>query len=69
MAILLGLWGFEVIAVRSGLEALEAVQLHRPDVILLDLAMPKMDGLQVARRVREQSPRKGHRPFYRIYLW
>jgi CheY-like chemotaxis protein len=57
------MWGFEAIAVRSGSEALEAVRLHSPDIILLDLAMPKMDGLQVAKRLRDLVPTNGKRPF------
>jgi DNA-binding NarL/FixJ family response regulator len=40
----------------NGIEALQLVQTLRPDVLLLDLAMPGMDGLEVARRARELSP-------------
>ena len=41
----------------DGLEALRLVGAMRPDVLLLDLAMPGLDGLEVTRRARELSPR------------
>ncbi len=47
--------GFEVFTAGSGEEALEAISHHRPDVILLDLGLPSMSGLEVIKRVRAQS--------------
>ncbi len=47
--------GFEVFAAYSGEEALEAVAHYRPDVMVLDLGLPGMSGLEVAREVRAQS--------------
>ena len=44
--------GHEVIAVEDGIEALDAIQKHRPDVILLDVGMPGMDGIEVCRRLK-----------------
>jgi two-component system NarL family response regulator len=41
----------------SGVEALEAYERHRPDVTLLDLRMPVMEGVEVVRRIRERDPR------------
>lgn len=52
---LVGGWGFEVQTTASGSGALDAVAGERPDLILLDLAMPGMDGIQVCRRLREWS--------------
>ncbi|HUJ25326.1 MAG TPA: response regulator [Myxococcales bacterium] len=36
--------GFDVLAAANGLEALEVARQHRPDVIVLDVALPKLDG-------------------------
>ena len=47
--------GFEVFAAGSGEEALEAIAHHRPDLMLLDLGLPGISGLEVCKRVRAQS--------------
>lgn len=44
--------GYGVAAVSSGAEAFDEIAAHRPDVILLDLRMPGMDGWEVLNRVR-----------------
>ena len=44
--------GHEVIAVADGAAALEAVHRHRPDVVLLDVSMPLVDGLEVCRKLK-----------------
>ena len=44
---------YEVVAAADGLEALEAIARKRPDVILLDLLMPRMDGLAVIDRLQQ----------------
>ena len=48
--------GFEVLAVGSGAEALVQLEAQLPEVVLSDLAMPGMDGLTLARRLREKHP-------------
>ena len=45
--------GFQVIIANNGEMALELIGLHRPVVALLDIMMPKLSGLVVARRVRD----------------
>jgi two-component system NarL family response regulator len=40
----------------NGVEAMEAFEQHRPDVTLLDLRMPVMEGVEVVRRIRERDP-------------
>jgi two-component system KDP operon response regulator KdpE len=45
--------GYSVYQIRSGTEALERVRAVRPDLILLDLGLPDMDGKEVIRRLRE----------------
>jgi two-component system KDP operon response regulator KdpE len=47
--------GYEVFTVMNGVEALEVVEKEAPDLMLLDITMPKMDGFEVCRRVREWS--------------
>jgi len=49
---LLGADGHEVIDVADGLAALDAVHEHHPDVVLLDITMPHLDGLEVCRRLK-----------------
>jgi putative two-component system response regulator len=44
--------GHEVITATDGVEALDAVYRERPDVVILDVAMPRMDGLEVCRRLK-----------------
>jgi chemosensory pili system protein ChpA (sensor histidine kinase/response regulator) len=47
--------GMDVVTARNGLEALELLQKMPPDLILLDIEMPKMDGFEVAAWVRSQD--------------
>jgi DNA-binding response OmpR family regulator len=44
--------GFHVMTAVNGTEALEKAQSHRPDLIVLDVLMPRMDGREVLRRLR-----------------
>jgi class 3 adenylate cyclase len=45
--------GYEVIEVENGMRALQKAEERTPDVILLDLMMPKMDGFEVCRRLKK----------------
>jgi len=47
----------EIEAVPDGREGLDAVVRQRPDVVLLDLQMPRMDGLALLKQIREIEPR------------
>jgi two-component system KDP operon response regulator KdpE len=51
----LGYQGFDVLAVATGEEALEEVRRWRPDVVLLDLGLPGLDGFEVLRRMPDKS--------------
>lgn len=52
-SILLSLRGYEVTGVTDGAEALEEIGRNRPDLIVLDIMLPGMDGFEVCRRIRE----------------
>jgi len=47
--------GYEVTWKPNGEEALEAIRKEKPDLILLDIMMPVMDGYEVLRRIREDE--------------
>jgi DNA-binding response OmpR family regulator len=46
--------GFEVLTARNGEEGLETAVNERPDVVLMDVMMPKMDGFTAASKIKEQ---------------
>lgn len=54
LAMLLEITNNQTYLAHDGLEALAAIETHRPDVVLLDIGLPKLDGHEVCRRVREQ---------------
>ncbi len=53
MGMLLKFLGTDVEVANDGIAALSAITSYRPDVVLLDIGMPGMDGFEVARRIRE----------------
>jgi DNA-binding response OmpR family regulator len=53
--------GFQVTTAPDGVEALEAVRRDKPDLVLLDLMLPGLDGLEVCRRIRH-DPLTAHLP-------
>jgi CheY-like chemotaxis protein len=54
LSTLLQLEGYEVRTVHGGQEALDAAREFRPDVVLLDIGMPKITGYEAARRLRQR---------------
>ena len=46
---------FEVVTAMNGVDALEAVQRSKPDIILLDVMMPGIDGIEVCKRLKANS--------------
>ncbi|HEY1376607.1 MAG TPA: response regulator, partial [Gemmataceae bacterium] len=52
LALLLGIGGHNVRTAADGPAALAAARDHRPDIVLLDIGLPRMDGYEVARRLR-----------------
>jgi CheY-like chemotaxis protein len=59
LGMLLRFLGADVQVVHGGREALETMRHFKPGVVLLDLGMPHMDGLEVARRMREDPDMRG----------
>jgi len=47
--------GYEVTAVMDGAQALQTFEMELPDLVILDIMMPKVDGVEVCRRIREWS--------------
>jgi diguanylate cyclase (GGDEF)-like protein len=59
--------GYEVHGANDGFEALDAVERVSPDLILLDVMMPKMDGMEVVRRLKAKRETKEH-PFIPVIM-
>jgi CheY-like chemotaxis protein len=50
--------GYEILTAVNGKEALDLIQVKRPDLILLDLRMPLMDGYEVCKRIKHDEELK-----------
>ncbi|HEY1889851.1 MAG TPA: response regulator [Steroidobacteraceae bacterium] len=53
MSMLLEMWGHEVVFAYDGPSAIETAEQWRPEAVFLDIGLPRMDGYQVAERLRE----------------
>jgi CheY-like chemotaxis protein len=60
--------GYDVLTAASGEAALNAVETHQPDCIVLDLGLPGSDGLEVLRRLRTLDHDAGGSPLARIRI-
>jgi two-component system, cell cycle response regulator DivK len=47
--------GYETIRTRSGLDALDLARLHKPDLILMDIQLPEVSGLEVTKWLKEDD--------------
>ena len=68
LAMLLRVLGADVALAHSGRNALECVETFKPDVVLLDIGMPGMDGYEVARRIRS-NPTNRHISLIALTGW
>ena len=46
---------YEIIEFSSGMEAIEGFRENKPDVVILDISLPEMDGTEILRRIRDDS--------------
>jgi CheY-like chemotaxis protein len=51
--------GLQVLYARDGLEGVQQAQRHHPDIIILDLEMPRMHGLEACRRLKQDADTAG----------
>jgi two-component system cell cycle response regulator DivK len=50
--------GYETLQTRTGMEALELARAHRPDLILMDIQLPEVSGLEVTKWIKEDDELK-----------
>jgi CheY-like chemotaxis protein len=68
LAMFLGMNGYHVEVANDGIEGLAQARKYKPDLILLDLGMPKMDGYQMMEELRADEALK-HIPIVVISAW
>jgi DNA-binding response OmpR family regulator len=56
--LILGRKGFQVVGAMGGREGLDAIHTHKPDLVLLDLMMPDMDGWEVYQKMKAEESTK-----------
>ncbi len=59
VAKVLSVEGYEVVEATDGVQALSRVQAERPDLIIMDLALPNMDGWEATRRLKADPETRG----------
>jgi CheY-like chemotaxis protein len=55
MSTVLSVWGYDVTTACDGVEALEKLDVSLPDLVLLDIEMPGVDGCEVCRHIKDHS--------------
>jgi len=48
--------GYRVLTAEDGLEALDVFRRHKPEIVLTDIKMPGMDGIELLRKIKQESP-------------
>jgi len=51
-------WGYDVVGAYDGLQCLEKVKQEKPDLILLDIMMPKMNGIEACKKLKSSDASK-----------
>ena len=51
--------GYQTVGTRNGIEALDLARKHRPDLILMDIQLPEVSGLEVTKWLKEDEERRG----------
>jgi DNA-binding response OmpR family regulator len=61
LSIQLARMGYEVLIAVDGVEALEVYAKEKPDLVILDVMMPRMNGLETCQKIRAQEKKSGRR--------